>query len=371
MLATALGRVARRSAAAQLAEAATAHCPSSVGAGQQAASAAAAARLQLSRLAATGAGSEQQVAPAVLAKARRLAGPVGLLAGVFGSIVGVGGGVIIVPAIVSSCKTIPQRLVSGTSLAAVVSTAVASAYTYSAQGCVDLGAAALISPAAMLTAPLGARLTARLNCTALRRILGFFLLAAAPLVPLKAYLLSRDTAAAEESLAGATADAGGAAGGAAAAAAALPATTAAAGPSSGASAPTELSTLVERIRFPPPATSAVLVATGAVAGVASGLLGVGGGLIVTPLLALTMDYPQATVLGTSLLAMIFPASAALLQHQRLGNVDWRMAASLAAGTAVGSLAGSNVAVAAPPGALEAAFCVGMLFLGRKTLATAR
>lgn len=62
----------------------------------------------------------------------------------------------------------------------------ASAYTYSAQGCVDLGAAALISPAAMLTAPLGARLTARLNCTALRRILGFFLLAAAPLVPLKA-----------------------------------------------------------------------------------------------------------------------------------------------------------------------------------------
>lgn len=41
-----------------------------------------------------------------------------------------------------------------------------------------------------------------------------------------------------------------------------------------------------------------------------------GGLIVTPLLALTMDYPQATVLGTSLLAMIFPASAALLQHQK-------------------------------------------------------
>lgn len=110
MLATALGQVARRSAAAQLAEAAAAHYPSSVGVGQPAASAAAAAaRLQLSRWVATGAGSEQQVAPAVLAKARRLAGPVGLLAGVFGSIVGVGGGVIIVPAIVSSCKTIPQR----------------------------------------------------------------------------------------------------------------------------------------------------------------------------------------------------------------------------------------------------------------------
>ena len=56
---------------------------------------------------------------------------------------------------------------------------------------------------------------------------------------------------------------------------------------------------------------------------------------------------------------------------RLGNVDWRMAAGLAAGTAVGSIAGSNLAVQAPPGYLEAAFCIGMLFLGRKTLQTAR
>ena len=95
----------------------------------------------------------------------------------------------LVPAHVTppSCPPLlPRRLVSGTSLAAVVSTAIASAYAYSSSGCVDLAAAALISPAAMLTAPLGARLTARLDCTALRRILGYFLLAAAPLVPLKA-----------------------------------------------------------------------------------------------------------------------------------------------------------------------------------------
>ena len=78
-----------------------------------------------------------------------------------------------------------HRVVSGTSLAAVLATAVTSAYTYSAQGCVDPGAALLIAPAALLTAPLGARLTARLDCTALRRILGYFLLAVAPMVPLK------------------------------------------------------------------------------------------------------------------------------------------------------------------------------------------
>lgn len=91
----------------------------------------------------------------------------------------------------------------------------------------------------------------------------------------------------------------------------------------------------------------------------------------TPMMALTMPFQQATVLGTSLLSMIFPATAALAQHQRLGNVDWRMAGALALGTALGSAGGSNLAVHAPQGWLEAAFCAGMLFLGRKTLQSAR
>lgn len=317
-------------------------------------------------------GSAEQLA-AALGKARRMSGPVGLLAGVFGSIVGVGGGVIIVPTIVSACKSIPQRVVSGTSLAAVLSTALASAYTYSSQGCVDLASAALISPAAMLTAPLGARLTSRLNCAALRRILGYFLLAAAPMVPLKAYLLSRsegEQMGAEPETNSSGSNSSGSTSGAPVAAigGAVPATAAAAA-ATGTKAMVE--SMVENMAFPPPAKATLLMVTGAVAGVASGLLGVGGGLIITPLLALTMDYSQATVLGTSLLAMIPPAAAALAQHRRLGNVDWRMAAGLAVGTAIGSVAGSNVAVHAPAGWLEAAFCVGMLFLGRKTLATAR
>lgn len=327
-------------------------------------------QLQAARWVATAGGAGQQ--DAALSKARRMAGPVGLLAGVFGSIVGVGGGVIIVPTIVSACKTIPQRVVSGTSLAAVLATAISSAYTYSSAGCVDLGAAALISPAAMLTAPFGARLTSRLDCTALRRILGYFLLAAAPLVPLKAYLLHAEAeagskasiqtgqAAAEPSSSSNGNGSGGSGSGSGS-----KATSDGAGTSGG------LASALDALTFPGPAKAAALVATGAVAGVASGLLGVGGGLIVTPLLALTMPFSQTTVLGTSLLSMIPPASAALAQHHRLGNVDWRMASTLAVGTAIGSVAGSSAAVQAPPGYLELAFCLGMAFLGRKTLATAK
>ena len=77
---------------------------------------------------------------------------------------------------------------------------------------------------------------------------------------------------------------------------------------------------------------------------------------------------QAGVLGSSLLAMVAPSCVGLGQHARLGNVDWRMAAGLAAGTAVGSFAGSKVAVDAPAGKLADIFCLRQtLFLRGVTL----
>ena len=123
--------------------------------------------------------------PAHRAKAVAMAGPLGLVAGCFGSLVGVGGGVLIVPAITAAVP-IPQRVVTGTSLIAVLSTAAVSTYNFSHAGLVDPTAAAIIGGAAMLSAPFGARLTTRLDCVQLRRVLAYFLLCAAPLVPLKA-----------------------------------------------------------------------------------------------------------------------------------------------------------------------------------------
>lgn len=92
--------------------------------------------------------------------------------------------------------------------------------------------------------------------------------------------------------------------------------------------------------------------------------------MVTPLLAIATGAPQQTVLGTSLAAMVLPSLVGLVQHQRLGNVDWKMAVALALGTTVGSYAGSNFAINAPAGVLEGVFAVGMLLLGRRTLAAA-
>jgi uncharacterized membrane protein YfcA len=115
-----------------------------------------------------------------------------------------------------------------------------------------------------------------------------------------------------------------------------------------------------------PASAVSLSLIGACAGFASGLLGIGGGTIVTPLLAITTDLPQATVLGTSLLAMLLPSAAALNQHRKMKNVDWRIGTALALGCAVGGFVGSGFAVDAPKGALELAFFTGMLFLSYTT-----
>lgn len=70
------------------------------------------------------------------------------------------------------------------------------------------------------------------------------------------------------------------------------------------------------------------------------------------------------------LAMVPPSAVGLLQHHRLGNVDWRLAAGLCAGTLLGSWAGSSAAVHAPPGALEWTFTACLLTLARGVLRSA-
>ena len=261
--------------------------------------------------------------------ATRLGVPLGLGAGVFGSLVGVGGGVLIVPAMTATVP-IPQRVITGTSLVAVLATASVSTVNFAQGGQIDFTAAAVVGAAAMVFAPLGARATAALDGVALKRALATFLLCAAPLVPLKALAFAKhgDGARAEK---------------------------------------TALHTNHSRsFDALAPARASSLAAIGACAGFASGLLGIGGGTIVTPLLALTTPLTQAAVLGTSLLAMLPPSAAALAQHARMGNVDGKIGAALALGCALGGSVGSGLAIDAPEGALETAFFLGMLFLSHRT-----
>ena len=224
--------------------------------------------------------------PAHRDRAVKMSGPLGLVAGLFGSVVGVGGGVLIVPAITTAVP-IPQRIVTGTSLIAVLSTAAVSTYNFSQGGCVDQTAAAILGASAMLSAPIGARLTARMDCNQLRRLLAYFLLCAAPLVPVKAAVFMAREGAGEPT----------------------PETNHDRDRAEDEDGTTTTTTASRRrgskdATFDATSEAPKLAAIGVVAGLASGLLGIGGGTVVTPLLALVSPLPQASVLGTSLLAML-------------------------------------------------------------------
>ncbi len=90
--------------------------------------------------------------------------------------------------------------------------------------------------------------------------------------------------------------------------------------------------------------------TGAASGFFAGLLGVGGGLVIVPVLSAafeTQGRPQDTVhhmaLGTSLGVIVLTSVASLLAHHRRGAVLWTLFAPLAAGTLLGTFGGAILA----------------------------
>ncbi len=63
-----------------------------------------------------------------------------------------------------------------------------------------------------------------------------------------------------------------------------------------------------------------LAAIGTVAGLFSGLFGVGGGVVIVPLLVLWLGFDQRVATGTSLAAIVVIATVATLVHGAYGNV---------------------------------------------------
>lgn len=92
------------------------------------------------------------------------------------------------------------------------------------------------------------------------------------------------------------------------------------------------------------ASWALFVIIGMIGGFASGLFGIGGGLVIVPALIYWADFSQHKATGTSLAVLLPPIGlAATLEYYRHGNVDLRAAVILAATMFVGSWFGAHVA----------------------------
>jgi len=212
---------------------------------------------------------------------------IGVLAGVLSGLFGVGGGVIVVPALMAFAQ-MDQRRAAATSLVAIAPAAVVGAITYAVQGEVHWFAALTLAIGSVIGAPIGARLLRALPLRVLPWIFVGFI--AVVLVSLFTTVPTR----------GGEVHFG----------------------------------VVEAI---------VLLLLGLLSGVLSGLVGVGGGVVIVPGLEVVLGAGDLLAKGTSLLTMVPTSVSGTVANLRRRAVDLR----------VGLTVGITAAVCSPGGAVLA------------------
>lgn len=92
-------------------------------------------------------------------------------------------------------------------------------------------------------------------------------------------------------------------------------------------------------------TILMLVLIGLTAGLFSGVLGIGGGVVMVPLLAFLLGFTQHESQGTSLAVLAVPVTfLAAYNYYQEGHVNWKYAIIIALTFAVGGFLGSKIAI---------------------------
>jgi len=105
-----------------------------------------------------------------------------------------------------------------------------------------------------------------------------------------------------------------------------------------------------------------LIAAGAAAGLVSALFGVGGGIIVVPILVAFAGYDAKRATSTSLAAIILIALWGTIAQGVLGNVDWRAALLIGVPAMLGVTAGVAIKRRISTDQLELAFAALMVLV---------
>jgi hypothetical protein len=108
----------------------------------------------------------------------------------------------------------------------------------------------------------------------------------------------------------------------------------------------------------------LLILIGCSAGSISGLIGIGGGIIIVPALMFVAGYPQLTAVGTSIAILLPPVGlAAAFQYYKNGHVDVRAAIIIAATFFLFAWAGAFFAKKIDPVVLRTGFGVITIAIG--------
>ncbi|HSQ41626.1 MAG TPA: sulfite exporter TauE/SafE family protein [Fibrobacteraceae bacterium] len=113
-----------------------------------------------------------------------------------------------------------------------------------------------------------------------------------------------------------------------------------------------------------PQSILLFVAIGACAGVLSGLIGIGGGIVIVPALVLFAGFDQLAATGTSLAVLLMPIGiAAVLQYYKDGHVHVHAAITIALSFVLFAWFGALIAKKLPPLYLRLIFGVAVSGVG--------
>jgi len=260
----------------------------------------------------------------------------GVFSGFFGGMLGVGGGVIVVPVLILVFN-LDARLAVGTSLVMIIFTALSATAAYYRQKRIDWKIGIIAASTTVPGAAIGAYLTKFFTSSSLAIIFGITLFPIAGAMLKRSYRTasnrkSEDAVYAKNEFELARGswrrrivDAKG-------------------------------KVFEYNVRLP----GLTLLFLG---GFASGFLGIGGGLVVVPILAAIVGLPMHLAIATSMLTMIFTSISGVSTHLMLGNVQVEYAIPLVLGILLGAQLGAGTARQLRSVTLERAFAVALLGVG--------
>jgi uncharacterized membrane protein YfcA len=112
----------------------------------------------------------------------------------------------------------------------------------------------------------------------------------------------------------------------------------------------------------------LLITIGLAAGILSGLVGVGGGIIVVPALVFFLSFSQQQAQGTSLGLLLLPVGIlAVLNYYKQGHIDIRVVGIMALAFIIGGWLGSKWALSLPEVTVKRIFAIILFYSGIKMM----
>ena len=110
-------------------------------------------------------------------------------------------------------------------------------------------------------------------------------------------------------------------------------------------------------------TIIILVIIGVLAGILSGFVGVGGGIIIVPALMYALGMSQFEAQGTSLFVLLLPVGIlAVMNYSKSGNINWQFGVIIAVTFVVGGFVGSKLALKISPSIVKLIFGFVMAYV---------